>query len=81
MMGHWHQKMVCTMGQHFGAELVVASVKCKTEMLPILPGLGLGLVVGEEEEINLPWGMQNTENEIEQTTERMTAGACWIYCY
>lgn len=69
------------MGQHLGAELVAASMKWKTETLPILPGLGLGFVVGEEEERNLPWGMQNMENEIEQTAERMTAGACWIYCY
>lgn len=49
------------------------------EMLPIVLELGLGRKEGEEQ--NLPWGMKNMENEIEQTEERLTAGACWIYCY
>lgn len=50
-------------------------------MLPSLPGLELRLVVGEGGGNKSSLGRQNMENEIEQTAERLTEGAWWIYCY
>lgn len=75
MMGHWHRGTMYTS--------ILQSSSCFSEgqkqMLPILLGLGFGRKGVEEQ--NVPWRMKKMENEIEQTAERLTAGACWIYCY
>lgn len=78
---YWKKGTVHTMGQHFKADLSAASVKCKKEMLHPLPGLELRLAVGEGGGKKSSLGRQNMENEIEQTAERLTEGAWWIYCY
>lgn len=63
--------------QHFADHLVTAFVNCKKKFCPFY----LGWDLGGGEEWNLPWGIKNMDNEIEQTAERLTPAACCIYYY